>query len=73
VQRIDFMSMDIETWEPKALAGFDIDRFKPQLVCIEVHEEVRQQIIDYFARHRYVVVGKYLRADPVNLYYTPMS
>jgi FkbM family methyltransferase len=73
VQRIDFMSMDIETWEPKALAGFDIDRFKPQLVCIEVHDEVRQQIIDYFARHRYVVVGKYLRADPVNLYYTPMS
>ena len=72
VQKIDFLSMDIETWEPKALAGFDIERFKPQLVCIEGHEEVRQQILDYFARHRYVIVGKYRRADPQNLYFTPM-
>lgn len=73
VQRIDYLSMDIELSEPKALAGFDIERFRPQLVCIEVHPEVRQQILDYFARHRYVVVGKYLRADPNNLYFTPMS
>lgn len=73
VTRIDYLSMDIELWEPKALAGFDIDRFRPQLVCIEVHDEVRQQIIDYFTRHRYVVVGKYLRADINNLYFTPIS
>jgi hypothetical protein len=73
VTRIDYMSMDIELWEPKALAGFDIDRFRPQLVCIEVHHEVRQQIIDYFARHRYVVVGKYVHADIGNLYFTPLS
>ena len=73
VQHIDFVSMDIETWEPKALSGFDIERFKPQLVCIEAHEQVRQQILDYFARHRYVIVGKYLRADPQNLYFMPMS
>ena len=62
------MSIDIELWEPKALAGFDIDRFKPKLVCIEAHQQVRQQILDYFAHHRYVVVGKYLprgRQQPV--------
>ncbi len=73
VKRVDFMSIDIELWEPKALAGFDIDRFRPELVCIEVHPEVRQAILDYFARHRYVVVGKYLRADVNNLYFTPLS
>ncbi|MDQ3347504.1 MAG: FkbM family methyltransferase [Acidobacteriota bacterium] len=69
IGRVDFMSMDIELAEPKALAGFDIDRFKPELVCIEAHLEVRQQILDYFARHGYVALGKYLRIDPHNLYF----
>jgi FkbM family methyltransferase len=73
VQKIDFMSMDIELHEPKALAGFDIGRFQPRLVCIEAHQEVRQQIIDYFTRHRYAIVGKYLRTDLHNLYFMPLT
>ena len=73
VKKIDFMSIDIELWEPKALAGFDVERFRPELVCIEAHPQVRQQILDYFAQHHYTVVGKYLRADINNLYFTPLS
>lgn len=73
LRRVDFVSMDIELAEPKALAGFDIDQFKPALVCIESHPEVRQQILDYFARHQYTVAGKYLRIDPQNLYFTPLG
>ncbi len=73
VKKIDFLSIDIELGEPKALAGFDVERFRPQLVCIEAHPQVRQQILDYFARHHYIVVGKYLRADVNNLYFTPQS
>jgi FkbM family methyltransferase len=73
VERIDFLSMDIELSEPKALAGFDIQRYSPRLVCIEGHPEVRQQILDYFARNRYVLIGKYLRADDKNLYFTPLQ
>jgi FkbM family methyltransferase len=73
VSSIDFLSMDIELWEPKALAGFDIERYRPTLVCIEVHDEVRQQIFDYFARHGYVAVGKYLRSDEHNVYFTPLA
>jgi FkbM family methyltransferase len=34
VPRIDFLSMDIETGEPAALAGFDIGKYAPGLVCI---------------------------------------
>lgn len=71
VKTFDFMSMDIELAEPKALAGFDIARFRPALVCIEAHPEVRQQILDYFAARDYVLVGKYLRADTANLYFRP--
>ena len=71
VDGIDFLSLDIELSEPKALAGFDIERYHPELVCIEAHPQVRQQLLDYFARHHYVLVGKYLRADTHNLYFVP--
>jgi FkbM family methyltransferase len=73
IDRLDFLSIDIELAEPKALAGFDVDRFKPTFVCIEGHWRVRQQILDYFHRHNYVLIGKYLRADVVNLYFMPAS
>ena len=69
VTSIDFLSMDIELSEPQALAGFDIHRFRPALVGIEVHLEVRQQILNYFAEHDYVIVGAYLWADTENLYF----
>ena len=73
VGRIDLLSVDVELSEPKVLAGFDIGRFKPTLVCIEAHAEVRQQILDFFASHGYVAVGRYLRVDPLNLYFTPLG
>ncbi|MBP1685288.1 MAG: FkbM family methyltransferase [Deltaproteobacteria bacterium] len=70
---IDFLSIDVELSEPNVLAGFDVERFKPAFVCIEAHPEVRQQILDYFTTHRYVVVGKYLRVDTQNLYFVPLG
>jgi FkbM family methyltransferase len=69
LSKTDFISMDIELAEPKALAGFDIDRFTPHLIVVEAHPAVRQQLLDYFAQHRYRVVGRYLRADPENLWF----
>jgi len=71
VDHVDFVSMDIELAEPKALAGFDIQRFQPALVCVEAHPQVRQAVLDYFERHAYVVVVKYLRLDTQNLYFVP--
>ena len=47
--RVDFLSMDIELAEPKALACFDLARYRPRLAVVEAHPDVRQQIIDYFA------------------------
>lgn len=73
IRDFDFLSMDIELHEPQALAGFDLERFKPALVCVEAHQQVRQQILDYFAVRHYVVVGKYLRADTQNLYFAPLA
>lgn len=73
VAKIDFLSMDIELHEPKALAGFDIKRFAPTLVCVEALLPVRQQILNYFAQNGYVVSGRHLRADRENLYFIPLS
>lgn len=73
ISAFDFLSMDIELAEPKALAGLDLRRFKPQLVCIEAHPEVRQEILDYFTRHGYAVVGKYLQVDTLNLWFMPVG
>jgi FkbM family methyltransferase len=72
IEKFHFLSMDIELSEPKALTGFDLRRFGPELVCIEAHSEVRQFILDYFARNGYVIVGKYLSADEHNLYFAPL-
>ena len=65
--------MDIELHEPTALKGFDIDGFKPALVCIEALLLVRQKILDYFAAHRYVLVGKYIWADRENMYFARLG
>jgi len=69
----DFMNIDIELHEPAALRGFHLARFKPTLVCIEALEPTRQYILDHFAKNGYVLVGKYLRADQENLYFTPLA
>jgi FkbM family methyltransferase len=73
LERVDFLSLDVELHEPEVLAGFDVQRFRPALVCVEAHPAVRQRILDYFAHRGYVVVGKYLRSDTENLYFRPLN
>jgi FkbM family methyltransferase len=73
IETIDFLSMDIELHEPIALKGFSIERYRPRLVAVEAHLPVRQQILDYFAGHGYVVAGNYLRADSANLWFIPIN
>jgi hypothetical protein len=63
--------MDIELAEPQALEGFDIETYRPALVCIESHPPIRQQLMNYFSAHRYVLVTKYLWADRENFWFAP--
>ncbi len=73
IDRIDFLSMDIELAEPQALAGFSIERFAPRLVAVEAHPPIRQRLLDYFTTHRYSLVGKYWRADGENFWFSPQG
>jgi hypothetical protein len=71
VEKLDFLSMDIELGEPAALAGFDIERFRPELVCIEVSPSTLEPISAYFAEHGYVRIEEYGEHDSVNWYFRP--
>ena len=71
VVKIDLLSMDIEGAEMPALAGFDIDRFRPQLVCIERYHAGRENILRYFAAHGYEHLDRYLPYDGLNYYFAP--
>ena len=57
LEHVDFVSMDIELAEPKALAGFDIDRFRPAF--LSKGTDVRQAVLDYFMQHHYAVVASH--------------
>ena len=63
--------MDIEGHEPKALAGFEIERFQPELVVVEGQVEKNKQVevSTYFKRHGYELIQKYRPFDTVNDYY----
>jgi FkbM family methyltransferase len=71
IQTIDFLSMDIELAEPDALAGFDLDRFTPALVCIERHRALGQWLMDYFGARGYTPVVRYLSIDQENFWFVP--
>ena len=72
VTEIDFLSMDIEGHEPAALAGFDIERFAPELVCIEAPSNP-EPILNYFEEHGYQRIERYLEFDRVNWYFQPAA
>lgn len=37
-QRIDLLSLDVEGFEPQALAGLDLSRHAPRYICVEVND-----------------------------------
>ncbi len=71
VAKVDFLSMDIEGAEPLALAGFEIERFKPELACVEAKPKNRDAIVGYFSKHGYERLNAYAKYDPVNYYFSP--
>ena len=73
VPHVDFLSMDIEGHEPAALSGFDIERFRPALACVEAKPENREKITGYFAAHGYERLDRYREHDPVNYYFAPRT
>lgn len=73
VEKLDLLSMDIEGHELTALSAFDIDRYRPELVCIEVHALAREPVTQYFESHGYRRLDEYIEHDGANYYFTPVE
>jgi hypothetical protein len=65
--------MDIEGSEPEALQGFDIERYRPELVCIETQAYTFDRLLAYFASRGYGLIEPYRSVDQVNLYFRLQS
>lgn len=71
VDHLDLLSMDIEGSEPLALAGLDVARYRPELVCVEISSpEIGRTIAEYFALRGCREVSAYRAIDGINRYYT---
>jgi hypothetical protein len=71
VKKIDFLSMDIEGAQLAALSAFDIDKYKPELICMEQWPPDQKALLEYFKTHKYKWITQYLRHDWVNWYFAP--
>lgn len=69
IDKVDFLSIDIDGGEIGALDGFDIQRYKPDLCGIEA---VKPELVkEYFTANGYELIDKYLKVDKINLYFRP--
>lgn len=70
VTKVDFVSIDVEGHQAKVLAGFDVQRWKPELVCIEDDGELS---IPWFKERGYAPIERYRARDIVNWYFAPVE
>ena len=56
--KIDFLDIDVEGADLKAIKGLSFDKFQPELVCIEIHEkEIKQsEIYQYLIDKKYELI-----------------
>jgi len=70
ITKIDFLSMDIKGGEPAALAGFDIERFRPELVGVEAFPSSQEAILAYFEQHGYRRIDAYFKRHKEDWFFT---
>ena len=63
-KKIDFLNLDVEGNELNVLKSLNFKKYKPSLLCIEIHnhEEMYNQNSDYLKRnpiHKYLLIKKY--------------
>jgi FkbM family methyltransferase len=66
VTRVDFISIDVEGFELDVLQGFDLERFRPQLILLEEHRGDFKKHF-YLRRHGYRLVKR----TGLNNWYVP--
>lgn len=68
VTEIDLLSIDVEGHQKAVLAGFDLQRWHPKLVCIEDDGPL---VVPWFKERGYAPIERYRFRDVVNWYFAP--
>ena len=57
-KKIDLLDIDVEGVDLKVLKGFSLEKFKPELICVEIHEkEIKHsEIYEYLSNFSYELV-----------------
>ena len=57
-KKIDLLDIDVEGADLKVLKGFNLEKFKPELICVESHEkEIKHsEIYEYLSNFSYELV-----------------
>ena len=57
-KKIDLLDIDVEGADLRVLKGFTIEKFKPELICVEIHEkEIKNSgIYKYLSNFSYELV-----------------
>ena len=70
VERVDFLSLDIQGLEAEALAGLDLDRWSPGIMLIEILDDAAQRAVEGVLGSRYECVA---RVSPHDVLYRAVA
>lgn len=70
VTELDLLSIDVEEHQSSVLAGFDLERWQPKLVCIEDDGPIS---IPWFKERGYEPIERYRDRDISNWYFAPKA
>jgi FkbM family methyltransferase len=73
IARVDFLSIDVEGAEAEVLAGLDLRRWRPALVCVEVDKPGREGLFAHFRAAGYRELDAYRGVNDWNAYFTPVE
>jgi len=56
--KIDFLDIDVEGADLKVLQGLSFEKFKPELICVEIHEKkiIESKIYKFLVEKRYKLI-----------------
>jgi hypothetical protein len=57
-KKIDLLDIDVEGADLKVLEGLSFDKFKPELICVEIHDEniSESQIFKFLSNLNYKLI-----------------
>ena len=63
IDKIDYLNIDVEGHEYEVISGFNIKKYLPELVSIEIHDKncppINNKIYKYFIKNNYKLISIY--------------